>query len=100
MSIDKERLKVFLNGWYQGWPIDHVGDEEEKALSALLALLDRQPTEDKALDMMHDIEWFMSNCLHHSGLSEFSKCEDCFDFGRCQLKKEAFCNLLNIAATK
>jgi len=94
---EKERLKIFVNGWFLGYPIDCKKSEEDEALKTILALIDRQPTEDKALDMIHDIKWLMSNCAHHAGQRD--KCEDCFNFERCRLKKEAFCNLLDIKDT-
>ena len=88
MNNDKERLKIFVNGWHHGWPIDCKKSEEDEALKTVLDLIDRQPTEDEALDMIHDIEWFMSNCAHHTG--QCDKCEDCFNFSNCELKIGAF----------
>jgi len=60
------------------------------------SLIDRVPSEEEALDMMHDIKWFMSNCRHQSELSEFIKCDYCFNFKHCELKIDAIRKALGI----
>ena len=40
MNIDKERLKIFVNGWHHGWPIDCKKSEEDEALKTVLGLID------------------------------------------------------------